>query len=226
MTLYRFNSLTKKTGIYADKGEIHAGQDKAMPTFANEAELAATSISAVDMVFIHNQFAVNQVNRFSDRTSAVRRTWAAITKADAESAPEEFLPPNEEVVEDAAEDVTEQVVVPAVGEATGSAATAEAPAVTFEEPDNGVPVPPVSPKVQRGRKPGVSDKYRDKMARPISKDNPRRKGSHGWKSFQILLGKPEGISVEAFVAAGGRMKDLAWDIQYKHAEWVKNKLGK
>jgi hypothetical protein len=47
--------------------------------------------------------------------------------------------------------------------------------------------------------------------------NPRRQGSHGFKSLQIIYKHP-GISVQVFVEAGGRLKDLNWDLKYGNAE--------
>lgn len=43
------------------------------------------------------------------------------------------------------------------------------------------------------------------------KDNPRKAGSHGWKSMEIIRKKP-GISYEDFINAGGRNNDLGWDV--------------
>jgi hypothetical protein len=44
---------------------------------------------------------------------------------------------------------------------------------------------------------------------------PRREGTHGFKSFALIK---NGMSYEAFIAAGGRTKDLAWDIDRKRVE--------
>lgn len=47
--------------------------------------------------------------------------------------------------------------------------------------------------------------------------NPRRVGSHGYNSLQIVVkaGKT-GITTEDFLKAGGRMNDLNWDVAHKH----------
>jgi hypothetical protein len=37
-------------------------------------------------------------------------------------------------------------------------------------------------------------------------------GSHGFKSFQIILDNPA-ITVEDFIAKGGRSVDLNWDMK-------------
>jgi hypothetical protein len=54
-------------------------------------------------------------------------------------------------------------------------------------------------------------------SKAVAKANPRREGSHGFKSLAIIITKP-GITYAAFLAAGGRNKDLRYDIAQKHAE--------
>mgnify|MGYP003146781951 CR=1 FL=1 len=44
--------------------------------------------------------------------------------------------------------------------------------------------------------------------------NPRRKGSHGFTSYQIILENP-GLTYEKFIELGGRRQDLAWDVEMK-----------
>ena len=46
--------------------------------------------------------------------------------------------------------------------------------------------------------------------------NPRREGSHGWHSHNIILVHP-GITYEDYRSAGGRNNDLRWDVE---REWV------
>lgn len=54
--------------------------------------------------------------------------------------------------------------------------------------------------------------------------NPRRKGTFGHASMEIIIaaGK-KGISFEDFIAAGGRSKDLNWDINAQNVEEVETK---
>lgn len=49
---------------------------------------------------------------------------------------------------------------------------------------------------------------------PDVKENPRREGTHGYTSMQIILNSPNGISYEDYIGAGGRRQDLAWDIAH------------
>lgn len=67
----------------------------------------------------------------------------------------------------------------------------------------------------KGRKSG----HAGKTITALKPENPRREGTHGHKSFKIILdaGK-KGISYEDYIAAGGRSNDLAWDIDKGNAE--------
>jgi hypothetical protein len=48
---------------------------------------------------------------------------------------------------------------------------------------------------------------------PQTYQNPRRKDSHGYRSLQIIIDNP-GITTEEFIAKGGRLNDLRWDIAH------------
>lgn len=63
----------------------------------------------------------------------------------------------------------------------------------------------------RGRKSSFSGK----VIRKLVKDNPRRKGTAGFKSFTLI--RP-GMTYEQYLAAGGRRQDLAWDITHKYVK--------
>jgi hypothetical protein len=54
---------------------------------------------------------------------------------------------------------------------------------------------------------------------PIKSHNHRRMGSHGFRSFQIILDSPA-ISYEDYLAKGGRLVDLRWDILNGHAKAI------
>lgn len=60
---------------------------------------------------------------------------------------------------------------------------------------------------KRGRKPG----FAGCRLTAICSENPRRKNSHGFKSLQIIIDRPD-ISYDDYLAAGGRLVDLRWDI--------------
>lgn len=51
----------------------------------------------------------------------------------------------------------------------------------------------------------------------VAKENHRRAGSHGFKSFALILAG-KGISYETFIEKGGRANDLRWDVAHGHAK--------
>lgn len=45
-------------------------------------------------------------------------------------------------------------------------------------------------------------------------ENPRRKGTHGWASWEKIV---DGMSVAEYLQLGGRGNDLAWELKKGHA---------
>lgn len=56
---------------------------------------------------------------------------------------------------------------------------------------------------------GKRSKFTGKRIYKVVSDNPRRKGTHGYNSFELLK---DGMSFEEYKAAGGRNNDLQWDL--------------
>jgi hypothetical protein len=56
--------------------------------------------------------------------------------------------------------------------------------------------------------------FKGEMIEAICQENPRRQGTGGWTSMQILIDANGPISFEDFLEAGGRRIDLAWDLKY------------
>lgn len=90
------------------------------------------------------------------------------------------------------------------------------PGATAEAPEEETPIesPVVAPAPQNGpAKRGRKATGAGKRLTAASSDNPRHKDSHGYRSLQIIIDTP-GITTEDFVAAGGRLNDLRWDIKH------------
>jgi hypothetical protein len=49
----------------------------------------------------------------------------------------------------------------------------------------------------------------------IVKKNPRKEGTHGWNSFNLIK---DGMTVSDYLSKGGRKNDLAWDLDHKFIE--------
>ena len=62
--------------------------------------------------------------------------------------------------------------------------------------------------------PGRKTKFSGKTITALKKENPRRKGSHGWESYNIILNNKGPMLFEDYQAAGGRNRDLQWDIDH------------
>jgi hypothetical protein len=79
-------------------------------------------------------------------------------------------------------------------------------------------------KGKRTRKPraegqrGRLSKYAGKKIYKLVNENPRREKTAGAKAFDLIR---NGMTYEAYIAAGGEPKHLSWDIDHKFVE-VKN----
>lgn len=101
----------------------------------------------------------------------------------------------------------------------------KAPESTAEASTPVSPPPAVassSPTSKRGRKPTAEGKQlypdasllgsNDNGSTPTYQ-NPRRNGSAGKRSLQIIIDHP-GITTEDYLAKGGRLNDLRWDLAH------------
>lgn len=70
---------------------------------------------------------------------------------------------------------------------------------------------------KRGRQKGTG-KFAGKTVFATKQGNPRRAGTAGFKSYEIIRGKADGVPYSDYIAAGGRPNDLQWDIDHKWAE--------
>lgn len=73
---------------------------------------------------------------------------------------------------------------------------------------------PIAPKTEKSTR-GRTSSLAGKTIVKISAENPRREGTNGWKSWNLITA---GMKYEQYVAAGGRRVDLAWDIKAGHIE--------
>jgi hypothetical protein len=63
--------------------------------------------------------------------------------------------------------------------------------------------------------PGPRAGFSGKRIYRIAKTNPRREGTWGWKSFNLIT---DGMTFEEYKNKGGRNNDLQWDIDKKFVE--------
>jgi hypothetical protein len=74
---------------------------------------------------------------------------------------------------------------------------------------------PTKPKTEKSNSRGRTSSFAGKTIVKIAAENPRREGTNGWKSWNLIK---DGMTYEQFVAAGGRRVDLAWDLKAGHLE--------
>jgi CRISPR/Cas system CSM-associated protein Csm5 (group 7 of RAMP superfamily) len=70
----------------------------------------------------------------------------------------------------------------------------------------------------RGRKSKFNNKRIVSIVDNVT--NPRRKGSHGFRSYQMILDNPN-IAYEEFLRLGGRRQDLAHDVIMKRFKVIR-----
>lgn len=63
--------------------------------------------------------------------------------------------------------------------------------------------------------PGPRSDFAGKRIYKAVKENPRKKGTNGFKSFELLQ---DGMTFEEYKIAGGRNQDLLWDVKHKFVE--------
>ncbi len=67
-------------------------------------------------------------------------------------------------------------------------------------------------KASKPQHSGKKSQFEGGIIKSNMHENPRREGTWGYKSFELIMAAgDEGISYEEFLAKGGRNKDLAWD---------------
>lgn len=155
---------------------------------SNEEELTDTNVTMGQMVELYNALTPESpIKNFRDRPTAIRR-MIALAQAKAKLI-ESSEAQNEKPMERKLSETKEK-----------------------------------KPKKEKtlnkeGGKKGRASSFEGKIVKVAAemKENPRREGSHGYRSMQILLENPNGIPYEDFISMGGRRQDLAWDIMHGHA---------
>ena len=74
-------------------------------------------------------------------------------------------------------------------------------------------VPVTKSKVSKPR-----GQFAGKMIRLLVDENPRKEGTHGHNSFNVIAKHGADMPYEFYIKSGGRLNDLKWDIDRKWAE--------
>jgi len=136
-------------------------------------DLAGINLPSGELVKLHNLYAKKPVNKFSDKATAVKRTFGVLSD----------LPTSNKLVTDEMELYREKV-----------------PATETK-------------KVSKPR-----GAFAGKWIKLLVSDNPRKEGSHGHNSFNVIVKHGADMPYEEYIRQGGRLVDLNWDIDRKWAE--------
>lgn len=158
--------------------------------FSDEDDLVKSPIPTSVLVSVYNRHnSSNPIKDFRDKTTAAKRIFAL-----AEARAELVEAPRTQPVLEKLEPVAETL------KKVKSAKLPREKKVTEMSDES---------SAKRGRK--SSNNGLKLYPKEGLTENPRREGTHGHKSMQIILDNP-GISYEEFIAQGGRAQDLRWDM--------------
>jgi len=162
-------------------------------------DLVNSEASIAELTKFYNNrapdYGVEKVKAFKDKATAARRVWNLVKEDSGK------VPPAGKVADAAAAKGKKE-------EPAKAPAAAKTPATA--------PAAPTEAK-KRGRQPGTGE-FAGKVVFARKDVNPRRAGTAGFHSFEIIRGKKEGVSYADYISAGGRPNDLRWDIEHNWAE--------
>lgn len=140
-----------------------------------------------------------EVKRFSDKSSAIKRILALEEKSP-------FLLQKKDVTSKSSERKKGNTKMTNDDQSKS----------TSSESNDSISASSESPKKKSGGgKVGRTSQYEGKKIYKLKDENPRRPGTHGHKSFSIIR---NGMRYETYIEAGGRRKDLDWDIAKGNVE--------
>lgn len=177
--------------------QLNAASSPAQTAFvAKDDEL--TEIPTAVLVTLHNKIRPEKpVTRFADRKTAETRLKGVLEvlakPGEAPTTIGDTGPADDSAVltEGSTETTTEDTDMAAKTKGKGAKRAAK--------------------KTGEGTGAGRTSAFAGKVIRKVADGNPRREGSLGYKSWEILK---NGMTYEKYIAAGGRRGDLAWDLAH------------
>lgn len=156
-------------------------------------DIIGSSVTRQQMVMLYNQFLDKEpIKGFRDKATAAKALMALAQAKAVSMIEKESENPMSEVAEEV------KAVAPKKAKVVKAAKAANAEAAD----GNG----------RRGRNSMFDGrKFKAKDGLTV---NPRRAGTNGFNSFEILMANPDGVNYEEYLAAGGRRVDLAWDLAH------------
>lgn len=171
-----------------------------------EKESDMEQVSSELLVNLHNKIRPEKpIKKFADRATAIKRMYPALdalaemtTGVPRKSA--EDVPQSDDVA------TTQSADSPSTDNTTMATKTKRS-----RSKSTATPKEKKASTNGDGRR-GRPSQYAGKVITKLVDENPRREGSFGHKSFAVIR---NGMTVEKYQEAGGRIKDLAWDIRHK-----------
>jgi hypothetical protein len=204
------------------------GNDGGMFTSLDEL-VNSMAISSTDMVKVYNRLSPKPVNKFESRKIGAARLFTLL-----ESMEPEKLPWSGEGEDTMAKNSTTATATATTDKAAAKAAAKEAAAKAKAEAKAAKEAAAKAKAEEKAAK--AKEKAEAKAAAKAAKgdgrvgrtaglagsilkatktENPRRPGSHGFRSLQLIIDAGEaGITFEDFIKKGGRNKDAKWDIDH------------
>ncbi len=185
--------------VFASTTDANAiiGDDERFDIVASKDNLSEVSASLTKFAATYSEYAPqvsqNPVKKFESKEIAINRFWMLLGLLGEIAALQETAPAPVAVAEEASPEK------PAKAARKSKAEAAEKSAGTG--------------KRGRGHLRAATYLY---PSAETAKENPRREGSFGYTSLEIIRSQP-GIAYEDFILAGGRSKDLDWDVKFGNA---------
>ncbi len=143
-----------------------------------------------------------------DVNAAINRLFTTLEKLTDEATATKLMDRLKKAKDEAeGTDIVAEALTAPKSDKPAKAPKAEKPA---KEPK--APKPPKAPKAEGSSKPRAKANMTIHVA-TAEGVNPRRTGTNGWHSFEIVR-KNDGLTYAAYIEAGGRPNDLAWDIDH------------
>lgn len=201
---------------FASRGEAESGAGD-QDLIVSEGDEKLPSIETPVLVALYNRGVQlgggkRSINKFADRETAVRRTKPVIeylAEHDAGNVPLRVALEDREASSPKVAPVEGQENTEVATMATTKTRRGRKAASKSTRKTGSAKGAAASTNGRRGR----PSEFAGKVITRLVKENPRREGTFGYKSFALIK---DGMTYEDYLAKGGRREDLAWDVERKY----------
>jgi len=232
MTAFRFDVEGNTVRVFPSRRAADQ-MGNSQPTFDSIDGMLRTTITNGNMINLYNSLTNETLTKFRDRETGAKRLWDVLQALSPPEATEPAVTPDTETPcagpangsgERGKEDKAAKAKRRAIQADENIQAKAETKALRdagraakVEAQEEARAARAASGNMKRGRKAG-SGMFFGKILHALKDVNPRRAGSRGFWSYEILRTAPNGIAYADYLAAGGRSVDLHWDVDKHFAD--------